>query len=297
MKTTSNFIPSILIILSFVIFISSCNKRRDGPGNAIQQGNTTIEINAIYPNFLQVRYNNVIDAPIKVGVTFFIQNGQQKVVPVTIPAGYKKLQPWGGNEQYINAYNYSEYNDSTGNAPASVIQPGWIVDSVKITSVSCPDKKYGFKVLTGADQWDYFHPTDPRTTVSFITNQNTFYYADFDFNNPFLYYYTQGKVYGFSFFNQAVYMLSGVAIFPIQQGMTLDIPYMNYFLDGRKWGSQPYNRDSASNGSTLKLTVTNVTDTHFDATFSGKLWSSFQQDTLFISNGELKNGLLPVAFP
>lgn len=127
-------------------------------------------------------------------------------------------------------------------------------------------------MLTGADQWDFYHPTDPRTTVSFITNQDTFYYADFDFNNPFLYYYTQGKVYGFNFFNHAVYMQSGVANFPIQQGMTMDVPYMNYFLNGRKWGSQPDNIDSASNGSTLKL-------------------------TLFISNGELKDALLLMTFP
>jgi len=297
MKTTSNFISSIVVTLSLVIFISSCNKQRDASTNAIQQGNITIEINAIYPNFLQVRYNNVIDAPIQVGVTFFIQNGQKEVVPITIPAGYKKLQPWGGNEQYINVYNYSQSNDSSGITPPAVIQPGWVIDSVKITSVSCPDKQYGFKVLTGADQWDFYHPTDPKTTVSFIANKDTFYYADFDFNNPFIYYYTQGKVYGFSFFNQWVYPQSGVSNFPIQQGMTLDVPYMHYNLNGRQWGSQPDNRDSASNGSTLQLIVTNVTDTHFDATFSGKLWSSLQQDTLFISNGELKNVLIPVTFP
>jgi hypothetical protein len=112
----------------------------------------------------------------------------------------------------------------------------------------------------------FYYLTDPRTTVSFITNLDTFYYADFDFNNPFLYYYTLGKVYGFSFFDLAVYMQTSVANFPIQQEMTMDVPYMNYFLNGRKWGSQPDIRDSASNGSTLKLTVTSV---HFDATFSG----------------------------
>jgi len=297
MKTTNKLISVISTILLAGFFISSCNKQRDESRNAIQQGNTTIEINAIYPNYLQLRYNNVIDAPIEVGVTFYIQNGVQKVVPVKIPAGYKKLQSWGGNEQYINVYNYSEYNDSTGNAPPPVIQPGWVVDSVKITSVSCSDGKYGFKVLTGADQWDFFHPTDPKTTVSFIAGQDTFYYTDFDFNNPFLYYYTQGKVYGFNFFNYTVYMQSSVANFPIQQGMVMGLPYMHYTLNGRQWGSQPDNRDSASNGSTLKLTVTNITGVHFDATFSGKLWSSLQADTLFISNGEFKNALLPVTFP
>ena len=66
--------------------------------NAIQQGNTTIAINAIFTGaprgasrFLQVRYNNVIDAPINVTVTFYLKNGQQKNIPVTILAGYKNL--------------------------------------------------------------------------------------------------------------------------------------------------------------------------------------------------------------
>ena len=39
--------------------------------------------------FLQVRYNNVIDAPIDETVTFYLKNGQQKNIPVTIAAGYK----------------------------------------------------------------------------------------------------------------------------------------------------------------------------------------------------------------
>jgi len=297
MKTTSNFISSIVVTLSLVIFISSCNKQRDASTNAIQQGNITIEINAIYPNFLQVRYNNVIDAPIQVRVTFFIQNGQKEVVPITIPAGYKKLQPWGGNEQYINVYNYSQSNDSSGITPPAVIQPGWVIDSVKITSVSCPDKQYGFKVLTGADQWDFYHPTDPKTTVSFIANKDTFYYADFDFNNPFIYYNKQFGSYDLTLFDHRFFILSDLETFPLKKGMTMNLPVMVYMLNGRSWGSQPDNVDSASNGSTLKLTVTDVTDTHFNATFSGKLWSSLQPDTLFISNGELKNVLIPVTFP
>ena len=297
MKTTTKLISVMAAILLASIFISSCGKKVDRSSNGIQQGPITIEINAIYPNFLQLRYNKVIDAPIEVGVTFYLQNGQPQSVPVTIPAGYKKLEPWGGNEQYINFYNYTSYTDSTGNTPPPVVQPGWLVDSVKITSVSCPDKQYGFKVLTGADQWDFYHPTDPKTMVSFIANRDTFYYTDFDFNNPFQYYYTQGEVYGFNFFNHAVYLQSGVANFPVQQGMILDIHYIHYTLNGRQWGSQPDNVDSASNGSTLKLTITSVTAAHFDASFSGKLWSSLQADTLFISNGELKNALLPVTFP
>src|SRR5690348_8005037 len=123
MKTIPRFLSVITTLFLAALFISSCGKKVDRSYDAIQQGNITIEINAIYPNFLQLRYNNVIDAPIKVGVTFYLQNGQPQLVPVTIPAGYKKLQPWGGNEQYINFYNYSSYTDSTGNTPLPVIQP------------------------------------------------------------------------------------------------------------------------------------------------------------------------------
>jgi len=81
-----NTIRFFAATLSVGILFSDCKKDTARSNNAIQQGNTTIEINAIFtgnprgrPYFLQVRYNNVIDAPINVNVTLYLKNGQQKI--------------------------------------------------------------------------------------------------------------------------------------------------------------------------------------------------------------------------
>ncbi len=294
MKTLRNTLPFFAAILLIAILFSNCKKEALPSANRIQQGNTTIEINAIYPgSYVQLRYNNVINAPINVTVTFHLADGQQKNIPVMIPAGYRKMVSWGG-DNYINTLDYSGHTDSTGNDSTPIVEGSWDVSSVEITAVSCPDKEYGFKVLTGADDWTFYKPTGPRTTVSFIVNQDTVSYSDYDFNTDGCVYRNNLQAYGFTFFAYRVSLYSAMASYPLQAGMTMDIPAMVYKKENSIYfGSQPDNVDSASNGSTLQLTVTNVTDTHFDATFSGKLWSSRQADTLFISEGDIKNALLP----
>ncbi len=89
-------------------------------------------------------------------------------------------------------------------------------------------------------------------------------------------------------------MISAVGNYPLQQGMTMDIPVLVYFWNGRNYGVQPDGPQAQTNGSTLQLTITKLSGSHFDATFSGKVWSSRQADTLFITKGEIKNALLPV---
>ena len=162
MKTVRNTIPFFAAAILIAILFSNCKKEASPSGNRIQQGNTTIEINAIFPkapgsslHFLQVRYNDVINAPIDVSVTFHLTNGQQKNIPVTIPAGYRNLVSWGG-DNHINTLDYAGHTDSTGNGSTPVVDGSWDVSSVEITAVSCPDKEYGFKVLTGADQWTHY---------------------------------------------------------------------------------------------------------------------------------------------
>ena len=121
MKTTLNTIRFFAATLSVGILFSDCKKDTAPSNNTIQQGNTTIEINAIFPgNFLQVRYNNVINAPINVTVTFHFKNGQQKNIPVTIPAGYRHLQSWG-DDKYFNTLDYAGHTDSTGNGSTPVV--------------------------------------------------------------------------------------------------------------------------------------------------------------------------------
>jgi len=293
MKTLRNTLPFFAATLLIAILFSNCGKEASPSAKRIQQGNTTIEINAIFPHFLQVRTNNVIDVPINLTVTFHLKDGEDKSVPVTFPAGYKHLVSWGG-DNYVNTFDYQGHTDSTGNDSTPIVDGSWDVSSVEITAVSCPDKEYGFKVLTGADDWTFYKPTGPQTTVSFIVNKDTVSYADYDFNTDGCLYRSNLQAYAFTFFTYRVSFYSAPAIYPLRAGMTMDIPAMVYKKENSIYfGSQPDDADSASNGSTLQLTVTSVTDTHFDATFSGKLWSSRQADTLFISEGEIKNAVLP----
>jgi hypothetical protein len=88
-------------------------------------------------------------------------------------------------------------------------------------------------------------------------------------------------------------IFSGIETYPLNEGMIINIPLMVYKHNSRPYGSQPDGPQASSNGSTIKLTITKITRTHFDATFSGKLWSSLQADTLHISNGKIKNAVLP----
>lgn len=299
MKTTRNTVSFFTAILLIAILFASCGKDASPSGGKIQQGNTIIEINAIFPqaaggsqHFLQVRTNSVIDAPINLTVTFHLRNGQNKNIPVTIPSGYRNLVSWG-DDNYINTMDYFGHTDSTGNGATPSVDGSWDVSSVEITAVSCPDKEYGFKVLSGNDAWTFYKPTGPETAVRFVVNKDTVYYADHDFNTNACIYSARSQQYSFIFFMYQVSLYSAVVTYPLRQGMELDIPAMVYKWNSRYFGSQPDNGDSASNGSTVRLTITNLTSTHFDATFSGKLWSSRQPDTLFISEGVIKNALLP----
>jgi hypothetical protein len=290
MKNHPILISIIAMMFALTTFFSACEK--PGVSNQIQQGNTIIEMNAIYPGYyLQVRYNNVINAPIHATVRVY-QSEKTLDVPVNIPAGYKSLQNWTGDD-YLNAWNYNGFYDSTGTNHLPVITGN--VDSVKIIAVSCPDKEYGFKIIGGTINWsNYYHPKDPKTTVSFISNTDTVLYSNYDFSSGSVYYSSSSKSYRFGLFNNLYQMISASENYPLQQGMTMDIPFLVYYWNGRNYGIQPDGNQSYTNGSTLQLTITKLSDTHFDATFSGKIWSSRQADTLFISKGEIKNALLPV---
>lgn len=292
-----NSIKIFALTLSVALFFSSCKKDPVQSGNPIQQGNTTIEINAISPdiyNILQVRYNNVINAEIKATVTFYLKDGQQKNVQIIIPANNKSLQEWSENK-FINTWNYTGYYDSTGNASIPPIDRSWDISSVKITAVSCPDKEYGFKVLI-SDEWNLYQPKDLITSVSFISNKDTISYFDYDFIATLIQYNNRTSAYYFNFFSSKVMLFSDIEKYPLNEAMTMNIPLMVYKQNSRNYGSQPDGPQSSSNGSTIKLTITKLTGTHFDATFSGKLWSSLQADTLHISNGEIKNAVLPERF-
>ena len=292
MKNNSILIQIIATMFALATFFSACEKDPAASANKIQQGNTTIEMNAIYTGYyLQVRYNNVINAPIHATVRVY-QNEKTMDVPVNIPAGYQSLQNWN-DDDYLNAWDYNGYYDSISTNGLPVITGH--VDSVKIIAASCPDKEYGFKIIGGNIDWSsFYHPTDLKTTVSFISNSDTVLFSNYDFSSGTVFYNQTSKIYRFGLFNMSYQMFSAIANYPLQQGMTMDVPLFIYFWNGRNYGLPPEGPLAGTNGSTLKLTITKLSANHFDATFSGKVWSSRLADTLFISKGEIKNVFLPV---
>ena len=292
MKNNSILIQIIATMFALATFFSACEKDPAASANKIQQGNTTIEMNAIYTGYyLQVRYNNVINAPIHATVRVY-QNEKTMDVPVNIPAGYQSLQNWN-DDDYLNAWDYNGYYDSISTNGLPVITGR--VDSVKIIAASCPDKEYGFKIIGGNIDWSsFYHPTNPKTTVSFISNSDTVLFSNYDFSSGTVFYNQTSKIYRFGLFNMSYQMFSAIANYPLQQGMTMDVPLFIYFWNGRNYGLPPEGPLAGTNGSTLKLTITKLSANHFDATFSGKVWSSRLADTLFISKGEIKNVFLPV---
>jgi len=292
MKNNSILFHFLTIVCALSITFSACKKDPAGTSNRIQQGNTIIEMNAIYTGYyLQVRYNNVINAPIRATVRVY-QNGKTMDVPVNIPAAYKSLQEWN-EDDFINTWNYNGYYDSTRVNGLPVITG--TVDSVRIIAASCPDKEYGFRIVGGNIDWSaFYHPTDPKTTVSFISNTDTVLYSDYDFSSGTIFYNKTSKLYRFVMYNLTYQIYAAPANYPLQEGMTMDVPVFIYFWNGRNYGLPTEGPLAGTNGSTVKLTITKVSDTHFDASFSGKVWASRVADTLFISKGEIKNALLPV---
>lgn len=289
-----DFLRRVMQVLPAVVLLCAGCGKDESPANRIQEGATTIEINAIYPGHLQVRYGAVIEAPIDLTIVFHLVDGGDRQARFRIPAGYKSLQGWTG-DGYLNIWDYLGGSDSLAGSQGS-IDPGWDIGSVDIVSVSCPDSQYGFKVLTGADQWSsFYHPTDSVTTVRFVVNKDTVKYSDYDFNLADAIVFRQStSFYNMIPFHYSVQLFCGPASYPLQQGMTMEVPFFLYLQGNRQWGSALDGAGSDTNGSTLTLTVTKLTDTHFNAVFSGKIWSGRQPDTLFISDGTFTNAPLPV---
>ena len=293
------FIPAYFFPVCFVAIFFSCKKDSGiTANNQIQQGDSVIEIFALYVTSptaaLLIKYNDVIDAPISGTLTFYVNGGQPHDIPFRIPAGNKKLESWGG-DNYLNLWYYNSYYDSTsGGTPPPTIDGNWTIDSLKITAVNCSNKTYGFKVIKASDNWIYYHPTDPITSISFVSNGDSVKYSDYAFAASTTVYNRAGSLYDFYFLNVDVEMFSNASTYPFQNGLTMNIPFLRYYWNSRNYGSQLDAADTASNGSTLKLTVTNTTDKYYDATFSGKIWSTLSPDTLFISDGKIENALLPI---
>lgn len=322
MKKNFYYLAFVFSTLIYVLTFSSCTKKPDATNNnndSIQQGDTTIEVNLIpiggkysqtgFPEDTigyQLRLNAVVNAPINFTLAFYLTGNKEQDVQINLPAGYENLLNWQG-DNYLNYLNISAYSSNSNDSGAvqksfsNVYDASWHIDSVEIKGVSSSNKNYGFKVLDKTDWTSYYVPHDSITSIYFVANTDTISYSDYDFNLTSNTYSTSGT-YAFYFPNPSlVLMFSGSAKYPLQKGITLDIPLMVYAKEisignGTSYiyyGSQPDGTQAYTNYSTVKINITNVTDKLFDANFSGNIYSSRQPDTLFITNGIIKNAPLP----
>lgn len=301
----SRFLKLAGIVCCITFLLNSCSKSVSNIDH-IQQGNTVIQINAIYAsiygdnNFrsLQIRYNDVIESPIFLKIRFELMDGNRLDLPVTLPAGYQHLEQWyTSSSDYLNILNYvgGTIDTVTGTkSPLPSLSNSLNVKSLTIISATTPDPQYGFKVLGGNDDWTYYHPSSPRCTVKFLANNENIQYSGFDFEVlPGISYGKDNKRYHFVMPDYKLQIISDVSTYPVKEGMQIGIPFLRYYYNNRNYGYASGEKDEASNGSTLKLTVTKVNDQYFDATFSGKVWSAISPDTLFITDGTMENMPMP----
>jgi len=297
----SRFLKLTGIVCCIIFLLNSCSKSV-GNIDHIQQGDEIIEVNAIYNDgFLQIRYNNVIASPIYLKLHFIMTDGNQLDFPVTIPAGYQRLQKWGNGDEYMNVLDYigGTITTQTGVITSLPQLSGTlIVQSLTIISATTPDKQYGFKPLGGNDDWTYYHPSSPRCTVKFLANNENIQYSNFDFEVlSEVSSENDNEIYQFAMRDYMLQIISDLSPYPVKEGIQIGMPFLRYYYNNRNYGYAFGEKDEASNGSTLKLTVTKVSDQYFDATFSGKVWSAINPDTLFITDGTMENMPIPSVQP
>lgn len=299
------FAPITAIFAVFAFCASSCSKDNSVQMiTGMQTGDTTVGITAHYVPVnpagamfeLLFKYNYKLPSPIKTVVRFYIQNKGVKDLPFTIPADNEDpVYEMQGN--YLNSWIYpGGQNDSiTGVYIPSIIDRSWKIDSVKVIAAATSDKHYGFKVISDADTWPkYFEIKNPVTSIGFKWNGKDFYKEGYDFNAGGSSYNTNTSTYGFWYFDHQFQMFSRVSAFPLKENMPLDISGIMFF-DGRQWGAAPDESDgSNSTYSTIQLKITSVDPGHFSGTFSGKLFSNRQPDTLYITDGFIRHAPIPV---
>lgn len=305
--TFSRVLMLLMIAFSTSCLLSACSKSDLDSGDHIQQGSTVIQVNAIYPqspayaglHTLQIRYNNVIDAPIYLKLRFNLTDGGHLDLPVTLPAGYQNLQRWS-EDTYLNILDYVGGATDTLTGILSPLPPlssTLDIKSLVIISATTPDKKYGFQVLGGNDDWSFYHPTELHSSIGFTVNNEDIAYSDYDFSATHATFFRNNNSrYTFGINNIDITMISDVAAFPLQEGVQMGIPYFRYYFHNRNYGYALGPEVESSNGSTVQLKVTKLTATHFAATFSGKVWSAISPDTLFITNGVMENMPLPDSY-
>ena len=304
MKNEKKLAPIAVIFALLALFLCSCGKDDSTQmTTGIQTGDTTVGIAAHYfPNTLGssligliIKYNYKLTSPVKAVIRFYIHNKGARNLSFTIPANNENpVQEVQGG--YLNSWTYpGEHKDSvTGKNIPSEIDSSWDVDSVKVVAVETSNKHYGFKVISDEETWPkYFEIKNPVTSIGFIWNGRRFYLEDYDFRAGGAIYTANIGAYLFRYFDFKFQMFSNASTFPLKDNMSLDIGAIVFF-DVRTWGAASDNPDgSNSTFSTIKLKITSVDSEHFSGTFAGKLFSNRQPDTLYITEGFIKNAPMP----
>ena len=292
-------IVTVLAGITIIFILPSCSKDDNLGGlNGIQTGDTTVSIyTQYYPSLseLRIKYNYVIPTDIGAVVRFYLHGKGQKDIAFTIPAGNQNPQS-EINGQYLNNWVYpgGSTDTATGLQIPTLINASWQIDSVKIIGVHTADKHYGFKVLGKDDSWPaYFEVQNPKTIIAFTYNNKPLHFEKYDFEAGGATYSPQYQNYTLHYFDNQIQMFTAEAAYPLKDGMVIDVPIM-VFYDQINYGGAPDNPDGSNDTySTIKLKISNVTDSHFDGSFEGKLFSSRQIDTLYIKDGIIKNAMLP----
>lgn len=136
------------------------------------------------------------------------------------------------------------------------------------------------------------------TKTSFYSGTQYFEYNDTSKYNA-VYFSLNSSVYSISVgqsTNQSnlVRMISDSSNKTLFVGQQIKMPYFAYYGPYSDHGTIVSNGViEAKSGSTVYLTITRVSNVDFDATFSGKVWSSRDPDTLYIHDGSMLHVKLP----
>lgn len=130
-----------------------------------------------------------------------------------------------------------------------------------------------------------------KTTAFFISNKDTIRYSDSSRNTEVV--YSPSKVYAITL-GLALRVISDSLQTQLYVGQLIKMPYFRYYGPYSDHGTDLQNNNIApGSGSTVALKITRVGNDNFDATFSGKVWSVKDVDTLFIKEGQLTQAKLP----
>ncbi|BAV06655.1 hypothetical protein SAMN05421788_107315 [Filimonas lacunae] len=226
-------------------------------------------------SYFQISYNTVVDGNITVSALLHRSAASDTTVSLVIPAGYKNIIR----------------QDSTGTVNYYEKSLGYIglVTGTTAVSIQCDNSRYKFETDADTSTTNNF-----TSSAYFLVNTDTISFSVQSYLTSFV--YNNLKVYSLNMQEliTSLRFISDSLQAALYQGQQIRLPYMRFSYNGIDHGTDVLNNDIApGSGSTVVLNVTRVGSNNFDATFSGKVWSAKELDTLVIRQGKLTNIKLP----